>query len=168
MALSWAVLRILAGLDAGQRVERGLMRLDYRYYNPTTYEEWVTRGRRIQRTVQLFPGYLFVWVTEQWRILLGVRGVVGIIQDADGPLTISDHIVDGLKSDAGTDGVIRLPGAPSRFRNGQSVILNNGPFDHKIVVYQGMCGVDRAAVMLRMLGKQVRIVVPENALADVI
>lgn len=166
--MSWGVLKILSGLDAGQRVERGLKRLAFEYFNPITYEEWVTRGRRVQRTVQLFPGYLFVWIAAQWRCLLGLPGVTGLIQDGAGPLRVSDSLVEGIRRDTRDDGYIHLPAAPPRFNTGQNVLLNSGAFDHKIVVYQGMCGVDRCAILMRMLGKQVRIVVPESALAEVI
>jgi transcription antitermination factor NusG len=167
--MSWAVLTILAGLDHGKRVEAGLTRLGYTYYNPLTFENWIARGRQLTRQVQLFPGYMFVTIKDQWRVLCGLRGVTGILQDGDGPLTVKQQLIDQLKADE-TDGYIQLPAAPPRFKHGQSVILKNeaGAFVNKLAMFDGMRGPARAAVLLQMLGKQVRIVVPESALLEVV
>lgn len=160
----------MPGLDSGSRVERGLDRLGYTYYNPKTFERWVSKGREITRSVQLFPGYMFVNIVAQWRVLCGTRGVTGLIRNSDGPVFVPQTMIDQLKEDERVDGHIYLPQEfTPRFELGQGVHLTDGAgaYANRFAIYDGMSGLDRAAVLLQMLGKQVRIVVPESALAEV-
>jgi transcriptional antiterminator RfaH len=167
--MTWAVLNISAGLDSGRRVEEGLKRLGFEFYNPRTFEKWVSKGRQVVRSVQLFPGYMFVFITKQWRVLCGTRGVIGIVKDVNGPLSVNANMIAQLRADE-INGHLQLRERPPRFKNGQSVFLMSdaGAFVDKIAVYDGMCGLERSAVLLQMLGKQTRIVVPDSALMEVV
>lgn len=166
--MTWSVLTIMSSLDAGKRVEFHLARQGYEFYNPKTQEWWVVKGRKVQRTVQLFPSYLFCNVITQWRALLGTVGVTGVIRDKDGPLSVSDDLIARLRCDE-QDGLY-LPTTEERFIQGQRVRLTNdtGSWADHIAIYEGMKGEDRCSVLLQLLGKQVRLVVPEVALAEII
>lgn len=164
--MTWACVTIFAGLDAGKRVTRGLDRLGFIYYNPLTIETWVTRGREVQRQVQLFPGYLFCQIESKWRELTSLAGVVGVLKDSGGPLRVNDRMIEQLKADE-VEGVYLPQAPPPRFKKGEPVLLCDGAYVDKVVVYDGMCGLERSAVLLSMLGKQVRCVVANEALLEI-
>ncbi len=166
--MTWSVLTIMAGFDSGKRVETHLERQGYEFYNPKTFEWWQVKGHKVKRQVQLFPSYMFVNVVTQWRALLGTVGVLGVIHDSNGPLPLPEGIIEQLRSDE-VDGVYE-PTTSERFTPGQPVRLTGdaGVYSDRIVVYEGMKGDERCSVLLQLLRKQVRLVVPESALADLI
>jgi len=160
------VITVLAGLDSGKRAELGLSRLGCEYFNPKTVEQRIRRGRKYLQPMQLFPGYIFAKAVEQWRLLLTATGVTGIIRDEDGPLTVSDTIVEQLRRDQ--DSIPTGIGPVQRFRPGQAVFLMAGSFVDKVVIFEGMRGEERCAVLMQMLGRQTRVVVDECTLAEII
>lgn len=163
--MSWSVLRVAGGLDAGHRAEQSLQRIGFDYYNPKTNEDWKYRGRIVTRTVQLFPSYMFVFIVDRWHVLSNLRGIFGVLRDKDGPLTVPEYLITKLRF-AEKGGLILLPSQPERFAKGDKVRLSNdaGVLSTKFAVYDGMCGIERAAILMRILGTQVRIVVNESAL----
>lgn len=166
--MGWGVATVLTGLDAGGRAESSLLRLGCEFYNPKTIEQWVRRGRQVVRSVQLFPGYIFVNLLSRWQGLRAESGITGMLKDSAGPLTIRTSIIDQLRADESAG--VFLPGAPPpRFKKDQPVFLMNGAgaFVDKLAIYEGMRGPERSAVMLSMLGKQVRIVVSNDSLREI-
>lgn len=163
--MTWACVTIFAGLDAGKRVERGLDRFGFTYYNPLTVETWITRGRQVQRRVQLFPGYIFCKIESKWREITSLAGVIGVLKDSGGPLAVNERLIERLKADE-TEGFLLPQAPPPRFKKGEPVLLCDGAYVDKIVVYDGMCGLERSAILLNMLGKQVRCVVANEALLE--
>lgn len=164
----WAVLTVINSLDTGKRAERGLTRLGYEFYNPRTEERWVCRGKEIIRSIQLFPGYIFVQILGQWNALLTSIDVIGIIKDSSGPLKVPDKLIELLRTDE-ANGAFRLPEPGERFKQGEAVRMLDqaGSFANKFARFDGMRGPERCAILLNMLGKQVRMTVPVDALAAV-
>jgi transcription antitermination factor NusG len=55
------------------------------------------------------------------------------------------------------DGFVELPQEPPLFRVGQTVRIAAGPFEGKFALYQGMKSRDRVALLLSLLGGQMRV-----------
>ena len=148
-------------------MERGLDRLGYEYYNPRVEDKWKNRGQVVTRLVQLFPGYLFVKIIEQWQVLLTLADVIGIIKDQNGPLKVPSELVEQIRSDE-RGGRYRALDPQARFISGQSVRLSNqaGVYADKLAVFDGMRGPERCAVLLEMLGRRVRTTVSVEALTE--
>lgn len=163
----WAVLTVINSLDTGKRAERGILRLGYELFNPRTEEQWMRRGQRVVRNVQLFPGYIFVKIIEQWRVLLTAIDVTGIVKDQDGPLKVPEQLIEQFRADE-ANGEYKLPEPGSRLKPGQAyrLVSNAGAYADRIVKFEGMRGQERCAVLLAMLGRQVRLTVPIEALVE--
>lgn len=84
------------------------------------------RGRRSAVIDSLFPGYLFLYVTDTWREVLSLRGVRGVIMADERPIAVSDAVVDGVKSRC--DGLGFYRGYQlERFKVGDRVTPQRGP-----------------------------------------
>jgi transcriptional antiterminator NusG len=76
-AAQWHVFEI-----AARDVEAELAKRRFGIYVPECEETIVRRGRKLDRRVQLFPGYVFVFVwptDENWIRLVNIRGVIASI-----------------------------------------------------------------------------------------
>lgn len=85
----WYVVEI-----AGRDVEDELVKRQFGIYVPEEDETVIVRGRKIDRRVRMFPGYVFVfiWETdENWSRIANTRGVVKIL----GALT--DEQIDKIR-----------------------------------------------------------------------
>lgn len=85
----WYVVEIIA-----RDVEAELVKRQFGIYVPEEEETVIVRGRRIDRRVRMFPGYVFVflWDTDaNWSLVVNTRGVIGIL----GALT--DEQVDKIR-----------------------------------------------------------------------
>ncbi len=157
----WAVLTVINSLDRGRRAERGLTRHGFEFYNPQIDEAPVGQKPKIK---QLFAGYLFIRLVDQWHILSELTDVIGVLKDSSGPLKVPDELVDAIRARE-VDGVIRQdkPDPRSRFTINQQVRVNNpaSAFHRSVASFIGMRGSDRCDVLLQMLGKTTQVTTEE-------
>lgn len=163
--MSWSALTVLTGLDHGGRAERSIKRLNVAHWNPLVETVWISRGKRITKAVQLFPGYIFVQAVTEWRALVRSPGITGVISDGDGPLTIPGCVIEELKARAQADGLFVLPPA-ERFVHGQKLAYSRAG-DEWPVIFDGMSGLERCAVLMRIFNRYTRVEVPVAELSEV-
>ena len=77
------------------------------------------------------------------------------------PAAVPDSVIDGLRASE-RDGLIELP-KPPRFRRGDKVRITDGPFREHLALYDGQTAHQRVAVLLRLLGGERRVELPEDA-----
>jgi transcription antitermination factor NusG len=73
----WYVFEI-----AARDVEAELAKRRFGVYVPECQETIIRRGRPVDRRIQLFPGYVFVFVwptAANWSLIVSTRGIVGSI-----------------------------------------------------------------------------------------
>lgn len=112
----------------------------------------------------LFPGYLFVSLDparQRWRSINGTYGVVRVIAGEDGPVPVAGGIVAGLKARADGQGFIALSQRPD-FVPGEIIRIRSGSFAETLGLFEGFRDQDRVAVLLELLGGQVRVVLGEE------
>ncbi|MGX5735301.1 transcription termination/antitermination NusG family protein [Bosea thiooxidans] len=127
------------------------------------------RKRRHARKVSfapapLFPGYLFVSLDparQRWRSINGTFGVVRVIAGEDGPVPVAGGVVGGLKARADAQGLIAMSQRPS-FVPGEIIRIRSGSFVETLGLFEGFRDQDRVAVLLELLGGQVRVVLGEE------
>lgn len=89
-------------------------------------------------TVPLFPGYLFVEVVlhTAFHTVNWTPGVKGFVSFGEIPTPIAPGIVNFLREQTGSDGVIR----PARtFRAGERVRIKRGPFSGLVAIIEKPC-----------------------------
>jgi transcription antitermination factor NusG len=104
----------------------------------------------------LFPGYVFVWVVDQWAAIRATPGVREFVLAGGAPARVEQSIVDELRERETPYGYVRLY---PKFEIGVPVRVGD-----VIGVYAGMAGRQRAQVLLTLLGRDVELSVPERDL----
>lgn len=89
-------------------------------------------------TVPLFPGYLFVDIVlhTDFHTVNWTPGVKGFVAFGEIPTPIASAIVNFLRQQTGSDGVIR---AGQTFRAGERVRIKRGPFAGLIAIIEKPC-----------------------------
>jgi transcriptional antiterminator RfaH len=126
------------------------------------------RIRHARRTYDslkpLFPGYLFIelknWQT-QIRPLLGTLGIRTVVMSSGRPATLPSGFVENLRARE-IDGRIAKPERP--FQIGQTVTIQNGPFDGLIGQIVELRENDRVLVLLDLLNRATRVSVDAKQL----
>ncbi|WP_435219069.1 transcription termination/antitermination NusG family protein [Luminiphilus sp. nBUS_07] len=113
-------------------------------------------------TEPLFPGYLFVSLelgADDPGPIRSTVGCIGLVRLGHTYTPVPAELIAGLQSVAANDGV-----TPSPFSSGDTVRLASGPFAGLKAVYDMAKGVDRALILLELLGKVQRLTVEINSL----
>ena len=143
------------------RARENLERQGHQCYLPELSLEKRRRGKVVPVTEPLFPRYLFIRCADElatagWGSLRSTRGVVKLVAFGAGPCTVDDAFLDALQLRA-----TRGPAATQAlFAPGEVVTIAEGPFAGLEAIFQLKEGADRAAVLLDLLGQQVRAAVP--------
>ena len=120
------------------------------------------RDRRKKIRVPLFPGYVFVRsdlnVHERLEIVKTV-GVVRIIGNKDGPISIPDEAIDSLRIMVVGDNPVETG---TRFRKGDRVMVVEGPFAGVVGTFVRYRGFGRVVVAIEALGQYAAVNVPEE------
>lgn len=162
---AWYVVRSqpTAEIKAAQHLDRQ----GYRVYLP----RWRKRRSHARRvdwvTAPLFPRYLFVGfdvALTPWRAIQSTIGVSQLILKGGMPAPVPDGIVDEIRGRETADGLVEVTHG---YRRGDSLLIGEGPFLDRIGVFDGMTDSERVAVLLDLLGRQVRVHVPAYAVQAV-
>jgi transcriptional antiterminator RfaH len=130
----------------------------YVTYLPRLRQHRVSRGRRLEVTPALFPGYAFVLIELQWHAARWAPGVVRIVLDGATPARVPDGVIAEIRSRE-VGGLVELP-RRELARVGDPVRVVRGPFRGQLGIYAGMRPRERVEVLLALLGSRQRVVLP--------
>lgn len=139
-----------------------IKRQGHEFYLPQL-EELVPKGGRLEPKIRpLFPRYLFVRITGQWRFLLGTFGVSKLVMDGEFPSTLPDRVLADIQGRE-DGGVVRLAPRPrTAFTKGQRVRVRDGVFAGQVGIYEGMGPKDRQKILLEFLGHKTPVLLLEG------
>ena len=123
---------------------RNISRQRFEVYNPKCLQ----RVGKTQKVIPLFRGYLFVLAAEGWQFLSSTAGIIRLLMSGERPATVSDSVIDDLRSKENRKGIIILP-KKQRFHVGQRVRISSMPW--MTGIYEGQKGRDRVAVLMSWL-----------------
>ena len=121
----------------------------FEVYFPRLREQRIVRGRRVEVTPPLFPGYCFVAIELQWHAAHRAPGTNGLVMNGGGPAHVPDNVIAELKSRE-RNGFIELS-KPRGPRIGSRVKVTIGPFAGQLGLYAGMKPHQRVEVLLTLL-----------------
>jgi transcriptional antiterminator RfaH len=125
----------------------------YTTYLPRLRQHRVSRGRRIETTPALFPGYAFVLIELQWHTARWAPGVVRIVLDGAAPARVPDAVIAEIRGRE-RGGLVELP---PPFKRGNRVRVLHGPLAGHVGLYAGMKPRERVEVLLAILGGAQRV-----------
>ena len=160
----WCVVNSLPHQEG--RAEANLVRQGYRVWLPT-FRRSRRHARRIETVLApLFPGYLFVELnlTQQiWSPINGTFGVRRLLCENMRPACVPNSFMEALQKRTNDEGIVAM--AASSLRPGQKVRLVAGPFIDCIGTLLRLDAKDRVALLLSILGQEVRAVVSAEMIA---
>ena len=115
----------------------------------------------------LFPRYLFVFLdgfSRRWQAIQSTVGVRYLICSDGAPLEVPERIVQELREREDEKGLIKMA-EQAPFRRGDRVQVTRGALIDQVGIFQCRSGSERAIVLLSLLGRDLRVQVPELALA---
>jgi transcriptional antiterminator RfaH len=125
-------------------------------------------ARRIDTVpAPLFPRYLFVEIDvaiQRWRSVYSTFGVSQLVGYGDAPTAVSHQIVAMLKAREDETGFIKLDRRPA-FHVGDKIRVVDGVFADCLGLYEGIKDSDRIAILLDLLGRNVRVTVDAESVA---
>lgn len=139
------------------------------------YDAWLPIRRKTRRHARrietikaaLFPSYLFVALDvaqDRWRPINSTFGVRRLVMRGDRPAEVPTDFVDELKAAVDESG-FSAPGATQALHAGDAVRVVAGPFAESTGRLLALSDKDRVAVLLSMLGREVRAVLPQSQIA---
>lgn len=161
----WYVVRTHPQAEA--KALYNLMRQELTAYLP----RYIKRRRHARRTdyvpVPLFPRYLFVALdlaASGWRQIRSTIGVADIVCNGAQPTPVPMGVVESIRAREDENGWVRLSLAHP-FAKGAPVRIVDGAFADQIGLFDAAADAQRVAVLLDLLGRQVRVLLPEGYVA---
>jgi transcriptional antiterminator RfaH len=145
-----------------RRAELNLQRQGFETYLPRYLRS--RRHARRSETVSrpLFPRYLFVALDlarDRWRAIQSTFGVCRLVLAGDEPVPVPEGVIDEIRLREGEDGFVALTLAAG-LRPGSQVQLVDSIFANCHGVIDRIADDRRIAVLLELLGREVRVFVP--------
>jgi len=132
-----------------------------RYTNPFT-------GVSSNVVRPLFPRYVFAQfeVAHSLRRVCFTRGVHSVVSFGNGPTTIDDEIIELIQLRVDEDGLVKLD---RELNEGDPVMINSGPLQHLIGVFQhDIKGTDRVAILLTAINFQGRVIIERDLVKKIV
>jgi transcriptional antiterminator RfaH len=144
-----------------------LNRQGFETYLPV-YQKRRRHARRIETiSAPLFPRYIFVSVdmaVQRWLSIQSTVGVSRLVCNGDVPAAVPTGVVDALKRRQDQQGFFVFNRRP-QFSPGDSVRIVDGAFTDCFGLFEGLRDGERVAVLLDLLGRKVRVMLDDLAVA---
>jgi transcriptional antiterminator RfaH len=140
----------------------------------TTYLPRYLRSRRHARKTEtvarpLFPRYIFVAVDvarDRWRAIQSTLGVSHIVLAGDEPAALPEGVIEEIRARESDSGFVTL-GLPAGVGPGSRVRLLDGIFAESRGILERVGDDRRVAILLELLGREVRVFVPAASVGTV-
>jgi transcriptional antiterminator RfaH len=140
--------------------ETQLVNQGYDVYRPLAKRIRKRRQKLIEVIESLFPRYLFIQldtVNDNWAPIRSTRGVAGFVTFGNNPAVVPELIVETLmlNEDELSEKAISL----DRFKQGDKVIIESGPYVGLNAVFDAYNGDERAVILLNMLNSIAKLTI---------
>ena len=144
-----------------------LTRQGFRVYLPR-YKKKRSHARRVDYVAApLFPRYLFVNMDSEsanWRAIRSTVGVVDIVCSGNRPSVVPEGVVEEILGREDKDGMVTLSGV-DKFMAGDRISVSSGPFCDLSGIFASATDEDRVIVFLNLMGRQVKMHMPVEAIS---
>jgi transcriptional antiterminator RfaH len=153
-------------VNAEIKAEAHLRRQGFEVYLPKI-KTTRRHARRIETVVRpLFPRYLFIEFDENkthWRPICSTIGVSHLITAGERPLVAPAWIVEQLRQREDKNGLFSGAGEKP-FIKGDPIKISSGPLAEHLGVFNHLNDSQRVAVLLEIMGRKVKTLVPLEAI----
>jgi transcriptional antiterminator RfaH len=153
--LKWYVIQTKPGDE--RRVETHLFNQEMEVFLPLFETYQYCHGEMVRRIKPLFLNYLFARLDLQLHYykVKWTRGVSKILGIGDGPVPISEIVVQTIKNRMNKDNLIALE---EEWQEGDIVQITSGPFrELKGVFQKRMSDQSRVKILLSLIGRDILV-----------
>jgi transcriptional antiterminator RfaH len=141
------------------------------------FESYLPKYQRIRRHARkeeivarpLFPRYLFVSLNlarDRWRAVQSTFGVCQFVFVGDAPARVPGEVIREIRAREDEGGFVRV-GLPPGMVPGTPARIIDGIFADARVVIERVSDARRVAVLLQLLGREVRVSAPVSSIGAV-
>jgi len=162
----WYVVRTKGGNE--HRANQNLLNQEIETFLPLFRGYEYRNGRMMETIKPLFPNYLFAKldIGFHYNKVKWTRGVSRILGNREGPIPISEKVVETIQRRIGKDNLIELE---DQIREGDLVQITSGPLKDLIGVFQKrMSGKDRVKILLNLIGVDVPVQISKHQIEKVV
>jgi transcriptional antiterminator RfaH len=132
-----------------------------RFLQHAGFETYLPLIKEHKRLTPLFSAYLFVELDEAggWSAVDHTVAVLGLLRAGDLPAKLPEDVIPNIRAKE-RDGIVRLPRKDKPIfgpRRGDPMLVLRGSFADHVGLYDGALAHERVAVLLSLLGRQVRV-----------
>lgn len=142
-----------------------LERQGFESYLPV-YLKRRSHARRIEQVrAPLFPRYLFVHfdlTAVRWQAIHSTVGVARLVSNGNVPVPLPQGVMEEIHRREDKGGLVRVVPNLSR---GQRVVIEAGTFLDQTGLFECATDDERVVILLDLLGRQVRVQVPADAVS---
>jgi transcription antitermination factor NusG len=131
----------------------------YTTYLPRLRERRISHGRKIEVRPALFPGYLFLEITNGWWDARWSPGIAALLMSGDAPAVVPMHVILEIKSRE-VSGLVELP--KPGLKPGARVRVVHGPLQGLPGLFVGMKPRARVELLLRLFGSEQRVILAKQ------
>ena len=132
------------------------------------YLKWRSHARRREQVMApLFPSYLFVNIDidrARWRAIHSTVGVKRLVCQGDRPVPVPDTLIDEIRAREDDNGRVIL-GKMFPFKRGDKLRFVAGPLIDQIGLFDCKSDEERVYVLLNVLGREIRVRMPIEAVS---
>lgn len=166
-ASEWFVVQTHVNAEA--KAARNLLRQGFEIYLPR-YLKRRSHARKIEKIpAPLFPRYMFVKIDaaiQRWRSIQSTFGVSHLVLNGVDPAMVRSDVIASLKAKEDKSGLIQMDRRAS-FAAGDKIRVLAGAFADNLGLFEGLGDRDRVAILLDLLGRQVRVSIDIDLVAAV-
>jgi transcriptional antiterminator RfaH len=139
----------------------------YECFLPQINSEKLRNGSLQVVREPLFPRYLFIRLgtdlaSQSWSPIRSTLGVSRLVSFGHAPAKIEEELVCAIRTQTDTTAI-----RARHFREGEAVIVTDGPFAGLEAIYQMASGEGRVMVLLNLMSKQVKMTLGPSSLRKV-
>ena len=136
----------------------------FEYFLPLEETSKIEHGRYVKKRKPLLGPYLFVLLAEQWRWILSLRGIAGMILTPELEPAVVD--INQLASFGFKDrkNIKQRAVVTNKLQVGQTVRPTSGPFLYMTGTYDGLVNNTHEAALFRIFGNETRVVFAKGEL----
>jgi transcriptional antiterminator RfaH len=165
----WFAIQTRVGKESYAREQ--FERQAFETYLPVILQR-CSHARRISwQERAFFPGYLFLHLAsdeQRWTTINSTYGVIGATCFGHYYPPIPDAVISALQARHDDSGLVTLPSSKPEdpFKYGEKVRVIRGPMSDVEAVFQCMKGKDRVLVLMNLLGRQSKVELPVDLVAQ--
>jgi transcriptional antiterminator RfaH len=153
--LHWFVVQTKPGDE--NRAETHLLNQKIETFLPLLEIHQYSNGKMVQKIEPLFPNYIFARLDLklQYYKVKWTRGVSKILGTGDGPVPISEKVIESIKERAGKDNLVKLE---EKLKEGDVVQITSGPLKELSGIFQKKISDNgRVRILLNLIGVDVPV-----------